>query len=59
MIHLDRRSLLRAFIGGLVAMRVVDGIGSALAADDDLLLVNGWIVRRSQLPKDKKSRKAQ
>jgi hypothetical protein len=40
-------------------MRVVDGIGSALAADDDLLLVNGWIVRRSQLPKDKKSRKAQ
>jgi hypothetical protein len=51
MMQMRRRSFLWAFIGSLVAMCGIDGIGSALADTEDLRLVDGWIVRRSQLPK--------
>jgi hypothetical protein len=46
-----RRSFLWALMGGLVGLRSIEGIGAAFAAEDELLLVNGWIVRRSQLPR--------
>ena len=53
------RSFVWALMGALFGSRCVYGIRVASAstyADDDLLLVNGWIVRRSQVSKQNRVR---
>jgi hypothetical protein len=54
---MKRRSFVWVLMGALFGLRGLYGIRAASAAnvaDDDLLLVNGWIVRRSQVSKRKR-----
>ncbi|NKB48296.1 MAG: hypothetical protein GKS02_02915 [Alphaproteobacteria bacterium] len=53
---MKRRSFISLLAGALVGLRALFGARPASAArgdDDDLLLVNGWIVRRSQVSRKK------
>ena len=55
---MNRRLFLRTFVGVLFGTRCIYDSKTAFAMtdiDDDLLLVNGWIVRRSQISKDNRS----
>jgi hypothetical protein len=50
---MKRRIFLGAFAGALFGLAVLRRLRAARAAADDgeLVLVNGWIVKRSQAPK--------
>lgn len=52
---MNRRILLKLLIGTVIGLRSLIPVGSRASSitngqnEDDLLIVNGWIVRRSQL----------